>query len=122
MSQDKQRRKDVSVQFAKGNMTFVEPHLAENIRWNVLGDGTVAGKAQVLEANRMAQLESFPRITVRNVIAEGDFVVVESSGEARTKGGKPYNQEYCEVFRFEREELQEVTTYLDTALSIAALS
>ena len=114
--------KDISVQFAKGNMAFVEPYLSADVRWNVLGSETIAGRDQVLEANKMAQLESFPAITVRNVVGEGDLVVVESTGEARTKSGKSYNQAYCEVFRFRGEQLEEVTTYLDTALSVEALS
>jgi uncharacterized protein len=122
MSPDTQLLKDVSEQFAKGNMAFVTPYLAEGIRWHILGGGTVVGKDQVLEANEMAQLEQFPRITIKAIVAEGDVVVVESTGEARTKGGKPYNQSYCEVFRFEHGELREVTTYLDTALSAEALS
>ena len=28
-----------------------------------------------------------------------------------------YNQSYCDIFKFENEQLQEITTYLDTALS-----
>ena len=103
-------------------MDIVKPFLAEDIRWNILGNDTVSGRDQVLEANRMAQLQSFPKITIKNIIAEESFVVVESNGEARTKSGKPYNQAYCEVFRFSNDKLQEVTTYLDTALSAEALS
>jgi ketosteroid isomerase-like protein len=122
MSLDTQRLKAISEQFAKGNMDVVEPYLADGVRWNILGNGTVTGKDQVLEVNKMAQLEKFPQITIKNVVGEGDFVVVESTGEARTKSGKPYNQTYCEVFRFMNEELQEITTYLDTALSAEALS
>jgi len=122
MQLDKQRLKDISEQFARGNMDFVKPYLAEGVRWNILGNGTVTGMAQLLEVNEMAQLEAFPKITIQNVICEGDFVVVESTGEARTKGGKPYTQTYCEVFKFVGEELREITTYLDTALSIEALS
>ena len=114
--------KEIAEQFAMGNMTFAEPYLADGIRWNILGSSTVAGKAEVLEANRMAQLESFPVITIRTVVGEGDVVVVESTGKARTKSGKPYDQAYCEVFRFRNGQLQEVTTYLDTAVSIEALS
>jgi ketosteroid isomerase-like protein len=121
MSPDKQRLKDISEQFARGNMDFAEPYLADGITWNILGDGTIIGKEQVLEANKMARLETFPEITIKNIVGEGDFVVVESTGEARTKSGKPYNQAYCEVFRFMGEELQEITTYLDTALSAEAL-
>lgn len=120
MPVDTKRLKDISEQFAKGNMDFVKPFLADDVRWNILGSGTVVGKEQVLEVNRMAELERFPTITIKNVVGEGDFVVVESTGEARTKSGKPYNQTYCEVFRFTNGELQEITTYLDTALSVEA--
>lgn len=76
----------------------------------------------MLEVSNMLQLESFPEITIKNVVMEGNYVVVESTGKARTKNGKPYNQIYCEVFRFNNEKLQEITTYLDTALSNEALS
>jgi ketosteroid isomerase-like protein len=122
MPQDKQLLKDISEQFARGNMEFAGQYLSPRIRWNILGDDTITGKDQVLEVNKMAQLERFPAITIKTIIGEGDVVVVESTGEAQTKGGKPYNQAYCEIFRFANGELQEVTTYLDTALSIEALS
>ena len=49
-------------------------------------------------------------------------MVVESTGEAKTKIEKPYNQMYCDIFRFSGEKLQEITTYLDTALSNEAPS
>ena len=120
MPLDAQQRKDISEQFAKGNMAFVTPYLADDVKWNILGGGTVAGRDEVLEASKMAQLQSYPKITIRTIVAEGDVVVVESTGEARTRSGKPYNQAYCEVFRFRNEELQEITTYLDTALSAEA--
>jgi uncharacterized protein len=87
-----------------------------------LGNDTIIGKEQVLEVSKMAQLQSYPVIKIKNVVQEGDCVVVESTGEAKTKNGKQYNQAYCEVFRFDNEKLQEITTYLDTALSKEALA
>lgn len=122
MANDKNLLKDISEHFAKGDMVFVEPYLADGVKWHILGNGTVAGREQVLEVSKMAQLQSFPKITIKNIVSEGNFVVVESTGEAQTKSGKPYNQVYCDVFRFENEKLQEITTYLDTALSIEAVS
>ncbi len=80
------------------------------------------GKEQVLEVSKMLQLQSFPVIKIKNVVSEEDFVVVESSGEAKTIKGKSYNQTYCDVFRFSNEKVQEITTYLDTALSKEALT
>jgi len=122
MASNKQLLKKISEEFAKGNLGFSEAYLAEDIKWNVLGEDTIVGKQQVLEASKMTQLQSFPVIKINNIISEGDYVVIESTGEAKTIRGKPYNQAYCEVYRFVNEKLQEITTYLDTALSKQALA
>lgn len=71
----------------------------------------------MLEASKMLQLESFPVITIKNIVAEGDYVVIESTGEAKTKSVKPYNQKYGDVFKFKGKTLYKITTYLDTALN-----
>ncbi len=107
----------ISEEFANGNLEFAGAYLADDIKWTILGDNPIAGKEQVLEVSKMSQLQSFPAITIKNVIAQENYVVIESSGRATTKSGKPYNQSYCDIFRFENEQLQEITTYLDTALS-----
>lgn len=114
--------KKISEEFAKGNLEFCTAYLADDIKWNILGNSPIIGKENVLEVSKMLQLESFPIITIKNVVAEGDFVVVESTGKARTKDGKPYNQTYCDVFQFNGEKLHEITTYLDTALSNEVLN
>ena len=114
--------KRISEEFAKGNLAFSEEFLADDIKWNILGSDTIVGKEQVLEVSKMAQLQSYPVITIKNIVQEGDWVVIESTGEAKTKKGKQYNQAYCEVYRFDNEKLQEITTYLDTALSKEALT
>jgi uncharacterized protein len=111
----------ISEAFAKGNMEFSSTYLADDVRWNILGSNPIIGKGQVLEVTKMLQLESFPLVTIKNIVAEGNYVVVESAGEAKTKNGKPYNQTYCDVFKFNEEKLIEITTYLDTALSNESL-
>lgn len=107
----------ISEEFAKGNLEFAGAYLADNMKWNILGETPIVGKEQVLEVSKMSQLQSYPVITIKNVIAHENYVVIESSGKAKTKRGEPYNQTYCDVFKFENEQLQEITTYLDTALS-----
>jgi uncharacterized protein len=109
-------QKNISQEFAKGNMEFCLPYLSENIRWNILGEDAVVGKNEVLEVSKMKDLENYPEIKLKSIIAEGNLVVIESEGKATTKTGKPYNQKYCEVFRFSNNILEEVTTYLDTRL------
>jgi ketosteroid isomerase-like protein len=109
--------KKISEAFTRGNIAFSQTYLADDIRWNIVGNSPIVGKEEVLEVSKMLQLESYPVITIKNMVAEGNYVVVESTGDAKTKTGKPYNQTYCDVFRFEHGKLQEITTYLDTALS-----
>ena len=111
----------ISEEFAKGNLEFTSEYLADNIKWNILGNLPTVGKDQVVEVSKMLQLQSFPVITIKNIVAEGNYVVVESTGEAITKKGKPYNQTYCDVFKFNEGMIQEITTYLDTALSNESL-
>jgi ketosteroid isomerase-like protein len=122
MTSNKQLLKKISEEFAKGNLSFFEAYLAEDIKWNILGEETIVGKEQVLELSKMAQLQSFPLIKIKNFISEGDYVVIESTGEAKTIKGKPYNQVYCDIYRFHNAKLQEITTYLDTAISRQALA
>src|SRR5215216_3098713 len=108
MTSNTQLLKKISEEFSKGNLAFSEAYLAEDIKWKILGENTIAGKEQVLEASKMAQLQSYPVIKIKTIISEGDYVVIESTGEAKTKKGKPYNQAYCEVYRFDNEKLQEI--------------
>jgi uncharacterized protein len=109
--------KQISEAFAKGDIEFSAAYLADDVKWNILGNNPIIGKVEVLEVSKMLQLESFPIITIKNIVTEGNYVIIESTGKATTKKGKPYNQTYCDVFRFNNEILQEITTYLDTALS-----
>ena len=105
MKKDKQLLKKIGEEFAKGNLEFAEKYLAEDIRWTVLGEEPIVGKEQVLEVSKMLQLQSYPVITIKNIITENEWVVIECTGKATTKNGKPYNQTYCDVFKFKGEKL-----------------
>ncbi len=117
LATDGQLRVAVSEAFAKGDLKTIQPFLADNITWNILGESPVTGKDEVIGVLRMSQLQSFPDITVKSVVNDGSVVVIESAGKATTTGGKPYNQTYCDIYRFSGNKLVGITTYLDTALS-----
>jgi uncharacterized protein len=109
--------REISENFAKGNLDFSSKYLADDVVWKVLGEEPIVGKNEVLEALKMSDLESFPVITIKNIVEERDIVVIESTGNGRTKDGKAYNQSYCELFHFKNNEIKEISTYLDTVLS-----
>ncbi len=110
-------QKNICVEISKGNFELYKSFLEDDVQWNILGNNPIIGKEQVLEVLKMAQLKNFPVITIKTIIAEGNTVVIESTGVATTKKGNPYNQTYCDVYHFKDEKINEFTTYLDTALS-----
>lgn len=102
--------------------------LADDVTWRVMGQTpfsrSYVGKAEVLSllGQLRERLADRYRATAQLVIAEGPYVVAQVQGQAMTKAGVPYNNEYCFVYRFEDGAIKEVTEYLDTELVTAALS
>ncbi len=61
------------------------------------------------------------RFTVHTVTADGDRVVVECEGNAVTKEGKPYCNQYCFVFTFANGKIRQVNEYFCNILANEAL-
>jgi len=107
----------INEEFSRNNNEFYLDFLADDIRWNIIGQSTIIGKSNFLKAMKMEELESFPVITIKNIIAEGEYVVVESIGKATTKTGKSYKPAYCDIYRIKNGKIHEMTTYfVDTAV------
>lgn len=98
--------------FAKGDVDVFSEYLSDDTRWNIIGISTIIGKSRIMNAMEMKELESLPVVTVKNVVAEGDSVVVESTGKATRKVGPPYNASYCDVYRLKDGKIEEFTTYV----------
>jgi ketosteroid isomerase-like protein len=124
---NKQLMQHIFTEMAKGNFEPFLGHMADDMRWTVIGTtklaGTLTGKQEVIDKRLTpltTQLEGPIRVTAHNFIAEGDYVVVEGRGQAMTKTGKPYNNTYCFVFRLTNGKVQALTEYLDTEVITAA--
>ena len=113
--------------YEAGNRGDIEACLAliaDDIVWRNIGStalsGEYRGKAVLMEellGPLFGQLKAGIRSTVVRLIAEGDFVVAETSGEAETRDGRPYNNTYCQVIRLRDGQFVEVTEYMDTHLT-----
>ena len=115
-------------EITQGSWAPLIESLADDFRFVVTGSSKWArsydGKAVVLAelfAPLRAALEGRITHSVARVIAEGDFVVVESRGHNTTKQGNAYRNVYCNVLRLEDGKLKEWTEYADSALVNAVL-
>ena len=97
--------------------------MADDFVWRIIGStawsGEYVGKADVRERllrPLYAQFTAPSRITPTNILADGDYVVVECQGDATTVSGERYANTYCFVMRVTEGQLREMTEYMDTAL------
>lgn len=115
-------------ELAAGNSQPFVQHLADDVSWTVMGQtpwsGTYRGKTKVLTdllGQLRARLADRYKASAERIIAEGPYVVVQARGQATTKAGLPYNNEYCFVYRIEDGAIREVVEYLDTELVVKVL-
>jgi ketosteroid isomerase-like protein len=127
-AENKRLLERVYVEISKGNLAPLMESLADDIEWTIIGttalSGTFRGKQDVLErlvAPLGAALEGHVAFTFERFIAEGEFVVMQASGEGRAKAGRPYNNTYCIVCRIVNGKVRQMTDYVDTELITTAL-
>jgi len=127
-SDNKKLLQEIFAGLANRDGTLFTERMADDFRWINIGSnkwsGTFDGKAAVMRdllGPLRARLVERSRTSAHRFIAEGDCVVVEARGDNVTKAGKPYNNEYCFVFRLAGGMIAEVKEYSDTALIEAVL-
>lgn len=107
---------------SRSGTTFFD-FATDDVRWIVTGQyswsHTFIGKEQVfngLLGHLRSLLRERTRTVARNIIAEGDVVVVEAKGDNVTKSGLRYDNDYCMIFRLRDGRIAEVKEYCDSAL------
>lgn len=97
--------------------------LAEDVTWRWMGvsqwSRTFEGKQTMVAKlfdGAVETLNPSSSVEVHCIHADGDFVVVEHSGRNEMPDGRRYDNNYCWVFRFQDDVIQEVREYMDTQL------
>jgi uncharacterized protein len=127
-AENKQLMREIFSELAQGNTRPFREAMAEDFSWTIIGStswsGTYSGRDAVLGqlmAPLFAQFDGRYENCATNIIAEGEQVVVECRGRARTRSGEPYDNTYCYVCRLAEGKLRELTEYCDTELISRAL-
>ncbi|MCC2617755.1 nuclear transport factor 2 family protein [Aestuariibacter halophilus] len=107
----------------EGNMDKCTALLSDELVWTDVGttpfSGRYEGKTRVLEGligPLFSQLKAGIHTEIEAMIAESDRVVVLSKGTAETLDGRPYNNDYCQVFTVRDGLIVEVIEYCDTEM------
>jgi uncharacterized protein len=113
---------DMFAAWSRGQGGFLDL-LADDVHWTVIGSTAVSreykSKKEFIEGAVKPLGEKIggaiqPKL--RDIIADGDRVVLQWDGTATGKNGTAYHQTYCWVMRIENGKVKEGTAYLDTEL------
>jgi ketosteroid isomerase-like protein len=112
---------------ASGDVQAATGLMSPDVVYTIIGTGPLSGTCHGLEeaATKVfgplnERLETPLRLTLRELIGEGDRVAALATGEAKGKHGA-YNNTYCFVFTVKAGKITTMDEYLDTVLVETAL-
>ena len=107
----------------KGNNGNFFKQVADNVSWTVMGTHPLAGTYHSKDDFIQHTFQRLNRILregvvlkVKNVLVQGETAVVEMESISTDLNGKPFNNTYCWIVRFEKDIIVEVRSYVDSAL------
>ena len=108
-------RKQIAEAFSNGIFKETYPYLADNVQWNVVGEGSFNGKNAVIK--NCEQVAGYFESVTTNfiteaVISEGSCIVMTGTAEFFRDGKRVNFVSACDVYAFnERNQLQTITSY-----------
>ena len=98
--------------FANSDNNLNLCYLDDDIRWNIVGMPAISGKSDFIKTINSLELENFRLSNIRNILSEGEFVVVESTNKLVNKLSVTNYTAYCDIYRIKNEKVYELTTYI----------
>ncbi len=83
----------------------------DDIVWTAVGESRLQGKQAVREWMKTAYAEP-PEFTVKQMVAEGDFVVALGDIVATDANGRPQQNAYSAVWRFRDGKMVELKAFV----------
>lgn len=99
---------------SSGDFTPALDRLDENVRWEIVGDKTLQGKASVSDfcKKTAAYFASVTlNVSVNNVIVSGDLIAIDGKAEFIDANGGVTKLASSDIYRFRGQNLVEITSY-----------
>jgi uncharacterized protein len=98
--------------FAENNLEKVLSFCTDDLAWTMVGDITVTGKDAIRKW--MASMDPQPpQFTIKQTVAEGDFVITRGDMEMQEKKHGPFiPYTFCDIYRFEGDKVAELTAFV----------
>ena len=125
MSQEinKQAVKDMQESIAQGDLEGMFDVMTDDVIFRVIGTHRLGqreylGKKDITENILAVMFGIFDdngiKTEIQDISADGDKVFLQFSGQATTRSGRDYFNEYVQIMRFREGKICELVEYLDT--------
>ena len=104
--------RQVNEGFASGDSDRILAHVADDVRWEIMGISTHVGRDEFAREINNENFEGLPVIVITGETEEGDRVAVEGTVEARFRGGAPLHLYFHNAYRLENGKIKEMRSYL----------
>jgi hypothetical protein len=105
---------DIAEAFSRHDFAATYPHLADDIRWNLVGDRVITGRGAVIAACEESA-GYLSAVTTRyrefRLVIAADAVVTDSTAEYDDGAGEVSVVASCDIYRFAGGQLTEITSY-----------
>ena len=101
----------LTIAFAQGGTGFILSSVAEDIRWNLVGERLVQGKADFAQALEQAAKAQVAELTIDHVVTHGKAGAV--NGTLTMENGE--TRAFCDVYEFTGAKgtiVSEITSYV----------
>lgn len=104
---------DLEISFARGDLDFILASVSEDVQWNILGKGSIRGKAALVEALQLRQVgdNAVIELTIDHVVSHGKAGAV--NGFRKHRDGRSYD--FCCFYEFANAkgtQVCSITSYL----------
>lgn len=112
MLENKEIIEKINEGFAEGDTEKILLYVADDIRWEMAGGFTHVGKDAFRKEIDNDNFEGTPTITIKTIIAEGDYVGVEGELQCNMKSGSIFNASFFDIYRLEDGKIKEMRSYV----------
>jgi ketosteroid isomerase-like protein len=96
---------------ASGNHEGFLEFCTDDTEWTFVGDKILKGKEAVRQWMATTYIEP-PKVTVTNLIAEGDFLTAVGYVTMKENNGEAVRYAYCDVWRFHNGKMVELRAFV----------
>ena len=98
--------------------------VSDKVHWNLMGTHPLAGEYfskedfvnhTFVRLNKLLK-KNAASLKVKRIFIDNDYAIIEMKGTGTAINGKPFDNTYCWIVKFEDKIITEVTAYVNSAL------